>query len=330
MRADQRHLVSMVPLQLPQPLLVSVARLAVVLVDVLEEPESGRAAPRCLDLAVVEERVPAVEQPAVGRVDGDAAVAGGVAGQRDHRDLRVDAGEEADALEAEPAVAAGAMLDPDRLLAPLPADGARPLRQGRRPSRGPLGREDVDLRVREVADAPGVVEVQVSRDDMADVRRVVSERLDLADRRLALVADRRCQGAKRQAEAAGIGAIAEAEPRVEQDQLTSGLDQKAVSDHLGRSQEAAVAGQQARPPRAERSAIEVADLDATEPIDSPNPDTPAMNDQPDLAAAGREIIDSNLYMVLATADRSGQPWASPVYFAASGYRQFFWVSRPEA
>jgi hypothetical protein len=55
-----------------------------------------------------------------------------------------------------------------------------------------------------------------------------------------------------------------------------------------------------------------------------------MNDQQDLAAAGRKIIDDNLYMVLATADRSGQPWASPVYFAASGYREFFWVSRPEA
>jgi hypothetical protein len=35
-------------------------------------------------------------------------------------------------------------------------------------------------------------------------------------------------------------------------------------------------------------------------------------------------------MVVATADPSGQPWASPVYFAPSGYRDFFWVSEPEA
>src|SRR5882757_752756 len=47
-------------------------------------------------------------------------------------------------------------------------------------------------------------------------------------------------------------------------------------------------------------------------------------------AIAREIIDGHLYMVLATADPSGQPWASPVYFAHSNYRQFFWISEPEA
>lgn len=44
----------------------------------------------------------------------------------------------------------------------------------------------------------------------------------------------------------------------------------------------------------------------------------------------RSIIDASLYMVLATADETGLPWASPVYFAASGYTEFFWVSSPEA
>jgi hypothetical protein len=44
----------------------------------------------------------------------------------------------------------------------------------------------------------------------------------------------------------------------------------------------------------------------------------------------REIIDRSLYMVVGTADPSGQPWASPVYFAPSGYRDFFWVSEPDA
>jgi nitroimidazol reductase NimA-like FMN-containing flavoprotein (pyridoxamine 5'-phosphate oxidase superfamily) len=55
-----------------------------------------------------------------------------------------------------------------------------------------------------------------------------------------------------------------------------------------------------------------------------------MNEEHDSAATAREIIDAALYMVLATADPSGQPWASPVYFAPSGYREFFWVSAPEA
>ncbi|CAN5775012.1 hypothetical protein BH18ACT17_BH18ACT17_09370 [soil metagenome] len=35
-------------------------------------------------------------------------------------------------------------------------------------------------------------------------------------------------------------------------------------------------------------------------------------------------------MVLATADAEGVPWASPVYFAADGYRDFYWVSTPAA
>jgi nitroimidazol reductase NimA-like FMN-containing flavoprotein (pyridoxamine 5'-phosphate oxidase superfamily) len=47
-------------------------------------------------------------------------------------------------------------------------------------------------------------------------------------------------------------------------------------------------------------------------------------------ASAREIVDRSLYMVLATADRSGQPWATPVYFAHRDYREFFWISQPEA
>jgi uncharacterized protein YhbP (UPF0306 family) len=44
----------------------------------------------------------------------------------------------------------------------------------------------------------------------------------------------------------------------------------------------------------------------------------------------RNIIDSNLYMTLATADEAGRPWASPVYYAPAGYTEFHWVSAPEA
>ena len=55
-----------------------------------------------------------------------------------------------------------------------------------------------------------------------------------------------------------------------------------------------------------------------------------MNQQPDLGAIARTIIDSNMYMVLGTADESGQPWVSPVYYASTGYTEFFWVSSPEA
>ena len=50
----------------------------------------------------------------------------------------------------------------------------------------------------------------------------------------------------------------------------------------------------------------------------------------DLGAVARDIVDSNAYMTLATADGAGRPWASPVWYAPEGYEEFFWVSSPGA
>jgi nitroimidazol reductase NimA-like FMN-containing flavoprotein (pyridoxamine 5'-phosphate oxidase superfamily) len=55
-----------------------------------------------------------------------------------------------------------------------------------------------------------------------------------------------------------------------------------------------------------------------------------MSDEHDLVAIARAIIDANLYMVLGTADKAGRPWVSPVYYASAAYREFFWVSSPDA
>jgi uncharacterized protein YhbP (UPF0306 family) len=53
-----------------------------------------------------------------------------------------------------------------------------------------------------------------------------------------------------------------------------------------------------------------------------------MND--DLSAHFRTVIDANLYMTLGTADETGSPWATPVYFAHTNYREFVWVSKTGA
>jgi nitroimidazol reductase NimA-like FMN-containing flavoprotein (pyridoxamine 5'-phosphate oxidase superfamily) len=53
-----------------------------------------------------------------------------------------------------------------------------------------------------------------------------------------------------------------------------------------------------------------------------------MND--DHEAIARAIIDASQYLTVATADQDGLPWASPLWFAASGYEEFFWVSDPAA
>jgi uncharacterized protein YhbP (UPF0306 family) len=55
-----------------------------------------------------------------------------------------------------------------------------------------------------------------------------------------------------------------------------------------------------------------------------------MTHHEDLGAVARTIIDSNWYMALGTADESGRPWVSPVYYTCVGYGEFYWVSSPEA
>jgi hypothetical protein len=50
--------------------------------------------------------------------------------------------------------------------------------------------------------------------------------------------------------------------------------------------------------------------------------------QRDLVRIARAVIDANSYLTLATADRAGLPWPSPVWYAQAGYREFFWVSAP--
>jgi nitroimidazol reductase NimA-like FMN-containing flavoprotein (pyridoxamine 5'-phosphate oxidase superfamily) len=55
-----------------------------------------------------------------------------------------------------------------------------------------------------------------------------------------------------------------------------------------------------------------------------------MSDPTDLRTLAKSIVDSNRFMTLATADGDGVPWASPVWYAPVEYREFLWVSSPEA
>ena len=41
----------------------------------------------------------------------------------------------------------------------------------------------------------------------------------------------------------------------------------------------------------------------------------------DIDAAARRIVDANRYMTLGTADASGRPWVSPVWYAKGGLRR---------
>jgi nitroimidazol reductase NimA-like FMN-containing flavoprotein (pyridoxamine 5'-phosphate oxidase superfamily) len=50
---------------------------------------------------------------------------------------------------------------------------------------------------------------------------------------------------------------------------------------------------------------------------------------PDFTDMAKEIIESNRYMVLGTADEAGVPWVTPVWYAQTDYRQFLWISAPD-
>jgi uncharacterized protein YhbP (UPF0306 family) len=49
----------------------------------------------------------------------------------------------------------------------------------------------------------------------------------------------------------------------------------------------------------------------------------------ELADIARQLIADNNYLALGTADPSGTPWVSPVYYTPAGYHDFYWVSAPD-
>jgi pyridoxine/pyridoxamine 5'-phosphate oxidase len=59
-------------------------------------------------------------------------------------------------------------------------------------------------------------------------------------------------------------------------------------------------------------------------------DRSTLGQRQELAAIARHLIDHQQYLILATADNDGQPWASPLWYAHAGYREFLWVSSPDA
>lgn len=42
------------------------------------------------------------------------------------------------------------------------------------------------------------------------------------------------------------------------------------------------------------------------------------------------LLASNRYLVLGTTDEIGQPWVTPVFFAARDHARLYWVSSPES
>jgi Pyridoxamine 5'-phosphate oxidase len=49
----------------------------------------------------------------------------------------------------------------------------------------------------------------------------------------------------------------------------------------------------------------------------------------ELVEFAKKVIDDTAYMVLGTADATGNAWASPVFFSHREYKDFYWISLPD-
>ena len=47
-----------------------------------------------------------------------------------------------------------------------------------------------------------------------------------------------------------------------------------------------------------------------------------------IAAHATQLLETNSYVVLATADADGRPWVTPVWFAPDGLERLYWLSWP--
>ena len=54
------------------------------------------------------------------------------------------------------------------------------------------------------------------------------------------------------------------------------------------------------------------------------------DDDAELREMARRVIDQNRYLVLGTVEPDGRPRLSPVFFTPARYRDFYWVSSPDA
>ena len=243
--------------QLAQPLLVGASRMLVDGHESLEHGQPARAPRRHLDLAVMEEGIAGVHQPAVAVRDDDAGVTARVPLQGDEE----DSSDRLDGLEAHPGLAARAVHSPARTVRPLRRPVAPLLGEAMGVhSRLMLDIENVHDGVREVAHATRMVEVEVRQDQVAHVGRGEAEAADLRKRCLGLI-ERGAHAHQEQATEAldRTGDIARAQPRVDEDEAVIGLDEQAVADEPGSPQQAGMPVHEPAAGGTHRPAVEVVD-----------------------------------------------------------------------
>jgi hypothetical protein len=168
--AEDAHVAAAAVGQRPEPFLVVEARRPVLFHEPLIGGEARRAGGLGVHLAPVEIGVARIEQPPVGRVDGHARMAGGMARQGDHEDLGRQSGQAAHRVEPEPALAAPVVEAPVAHLVPLLGTIAPPPDEAVAALRGfRLRLQHVHGGLGEILQAARMVEIQMGQHDVAHV-----------------------------------------------------------------------------------------------------------------------------------------------------------------
>ncbi len=160
-----------------------------------------------------------------------------VPGQRHHQDFGRHADQLADARKAEPAFALGRIALPIDI--PIPLHLAIPLAVEPAILRSrslQLGAEDVHRRIREIFDAAGVVEIEMRQNDVANIGGRETEVFDLSQSGIRLAQPDTIGNSKKRAEPSRLRHVAHAEPGVDEHQPDFGLDQQAMANDLGGSE----------------------------------------------------------------------------------------------
>ncbi len=201
-----------------------------------------------------------MEQPIVCSPDGDAAMPARMSGQRHQQHLVAGSRNGAHGRKAEPGFAVFLERGPFPDRSDLHGAIAVSLADGRPMGGGPkLVGENMDRGVGEIADPSGVVEVEMSRHDVANIARAEAHIRDLPERRLGNVEPWPHDRVEQESESSRLVDILDPEPGIDQDQSVLALDQEAVAAHGRGRQRAAGAAEQLPAARTERPAIEVVD-----------------------------------------------------------------------
>lgn len=233
-------------------------------VDARERLEQAKALRRRpfarLDFGAMEIGVATVEQPTVRSPDRDAAMPARVARQGNEQRLVARSGNGAHGLKAEPGFARFLDRRPSLDRGDLGRAVAAALGQARRVRGGAkLGGEDMHRRAREIADPSGMVEIEMSGHDVANVARTEAEVRHLPQRRLGDLEPRPHDGVEQETEPPGFLDVLNPEPGVDQEEAVFALDQEAVSAHRRGRQWRAGAAEQPPAARTQGPAIEVMD-----------------------------------------------------------------------